>query len=137
AQEEELLFAPGIEQPIRLPRDSSALYLLQRIRDEAHRFAVTYHRQLRTKRNLKSLLDEVDGIGEVRKKALLKAFPTIEAVAGATLHQLEAVPGMNRPVAEAVHRFFKKQNPEVRCDRARSCDLAGGNPAWKGLASHQ
>jgi len=119
AKEEELLFAPGREQPIRLPGDSGALYLLRRIRDEAHRFAVTYHRQLRTKRNLKSLLDEVDGIGGVRKKALLKAFPTIEAVAGATLNQLEAVPGMNRPAAEAVHRFFK-QNPEFRSQNKKT-----------------
>ena len=110
AKEEEILFAPGREQPIRLPRDSGALYLLQRIRDEAHRFAVTYHRQLRTKRNLKSLLDEVEGIGEVRKKALLKAFPTIGAIAGATLDQLGAVPGMNRSSAQAVYSFFGKED---------------------------
>lgn len=110
AKEEELLFGPGLEQPIRLPRDSRPLYLLQRIRDEAHRFAVTYHRQLRTKRNLKSLLDEIEGIGTVRKKALLKAFPTMEAMAGATPGELAAVPGMNRPAAEAVHAFFRKTN---------------------------
>ncbi|MFZ5647860.1 MAG: excinuclease ABC subunit UvrC [Bacillota bacterium] len=110
AKEEELLFTPGREEPIYLPRDSGALYLLQRIRDEAHRFAVTYHRQLRTRRNLKSLLDEIEGIGEARKRALLRAFPTIEAIAGATPEELAAVPGMNRPSAEAVHRFFSKDN---------------------------
>lgn len=111
AKEEELLFSPGNELPIRLPGDSRALYLVQRIRDEAHRFAITYHRQLRTKRNLKSLLDEIEGIGDVRKKALLKAFPTIGAIAGATPEQLAAVPGMNRPAAEAVYEFFKNSEP--------------------------
>ncbi|MFZ5652616.1 MAG: excinuclease ABC subunit UvrC [Bacillota bacterium] len=110
AKEEELLFAPGRDEPIRLPRDSGALHLLQRIRDEAHRFAVTYHRQLRTKRNLKSLLDEIEGIGEVRRRSLLKAFPNIEAIAAATTEELAAVPGMNRPSAEAVHIFFKMNN---------------------------
>ncbi|MFZ5632816.1 MAG: excinuclease ABC subunit UvrC [Bacillota bacterium] len=118
AKEEELLFSPGRELPIRLPGDSRALYLLQRIRDEAHRFAVSYHRQLRAKRNLKSLLDEIDGIGEARKRSLLKAFPTIEALAGATPDELAAVPGMNRPAAEAVYNFFR--NPESRIQNPES-----------------
>jgi excinuclease ABC subunit C len=112
AKEEELLFGPGREKPIRLPAGSKSLYLLQRIRDEAHRFAVSYHRQVRSKRNLKSQLDEVDGIGKVRKRALLRAFPTIEALAGATPGELAAVPGMNRTVAEAVYMYFRKEMPE-------------------------
>lgn len=116
AKEEELLFAPGREEPIRLPGDSGALYLLQRIRDEAHRFAVTYHRQLRTKRNLKSLLDEIEGIGEARRRALLKAFPTMDAIAEATPEDLASVRGMNRPSAEAVHQFFK--NTESRSQKS-------------------
>lgn len=107
AKEEELLFAEGRPDPICLPGDSRALYLLQRVRDEAHRFAVTYHRQLRTRRNLKSLLDEIDGIGEVRRRELLKFFPSIEAISQATLEELAAVPGMNRKSAEAVRKFFE------------------------------
>lgn len=106
AKEEELLFAPDRPEPIRLPRDSRALYLLQRLRDEAHRFAVSYHRQLRTKRNLKSLLEEIEGIGEVRRRELARAYPSIEAIGGASVEELAAVPGMNRRAAEAVARFF-------------------------------
>ncbi|MHB8157169.1 MAG: excinuclease ABC subunit UvrC [Desulfocucumaceae bacterium] len=108
AKEEELLFGPGMDSPLFLPRDSGALYLLQRIRDEAHRFAITYHRLLRTKRNLRSLLDEIEGIGAVRRKALLGAFPSIEAMAGATAGELASIPGMNRPAAAAVYNFFSK-----------------------------
>lgn len=109
AEKEELLFAEGTGEPIILPRDSQALYLLQRLRDEAHRFAVNYHRKLRTKRNLKSLLDEIEGIGPVRRKALLKAFKTIEGIKKAELHELEQVPGMNRKAAEAVYNFFAEE----------------------------
>jgi len=114
AKEEELLFSPGNAEPIRLPRDSRALYMLQRLRDEAHRFAVTYHRQLRTRRNLKSLLDEIEGIGEVRRRALLKAYPGIEAIAAAPVEELAAVPGMNRRAAEEVHRFFSGSGVKKR-----------------------
>ncbi len=114
AKEEDLLFGQGRSDPIRLPGDSGPLHLLQRIRDEAHRFAVSYHRQLRSKRNLRSLLDEVEGIGKVRKKALLKAFPTIEALSAASPGELAAVPGMNRPAAEAVYAFFKNTGDRRR-----------------------
>jgi excinuclease ABC subunit C len=113
AKEEELLFAPGRSEPIRLPRDSRALYLLQRLRDEAHRFAVTYHRQLRTKRNLKSLLDEIEGIGSVRRRELLKSFPSIEAMAGATIEELAGVPAMNKKAAEAVAKFFADEQKNM------------------------
>lgn len=110
AKEEELLFAEDRSEPVRLPAESQALHLVQRLRDEAHRFAVTYHRQLRTKRNLKSLLDEVAGIGPARRRALLKAYPSLQTMARATLAELAAVPGMNRPAAEAVHRFLHGEN---------------------------
>jgi excinuclease ABC subunit C len=106
AKEEELLFAEGRTEPIRLPRDSRALHLLQHLRDEAHRFALNYHRQLRNRRSLKSLLDEIEGIGPVRRRALLRAFPSLEDMARATVEELAAVPGMNRSAARAVYRFF-------------------------------
>lgn len=109
AKEEELVFKPGQELPLRLPIDSKALYLLQRIRDEAHRFAVTYHRQLRTKRNLKSLLDEIEGVGKVRKRALLKAYPTIQSLAEASVDDLAGISGMNRKTALEVARYFKEK----------------------------
>ncbi len=113
AKEEELLFAPDKSEPIRLPRNSRALYVLQRLRDEAHRFAVTFHRQLRTERNLKSLLDEIEGIGDVRRRELLKAFPTMEALAKASVEELAAVQGMNHKVAEAVREFFKQERERL------------------------
>jgi len=77
-------------QSMRLPAGAGLFHLLQRVRDEAHRSAVSYHLQLRIKRNLKSLLDEIESIGEVMKKSLLKVFPNIEAIAGASMDRLRA-----------------------------------------------
>lgn len=102
AKEREEVFVPGRSEPIPLPRDSQGLYLLQRIRDEAHRFAVTYHRGLREKRGLASLLEEIPGIGPKRRQALLKHFGSLEAIRAATVEELAAVPGMTRKVAERV-----------------------------------
>ncbi|GAB6159292.1 excinuclease ABC subunit UvrC [Desulfotomaculum varum] len=110
AKEEELLFAPGRPEAIRLPRESRALQLLQRLRDEAHRFAVTYHRQLRSKRNLKSILDEIEGIGPVRRRELYKAFANLDAIKQASLEELARVPGMNKKAAEAVYLFLREQS---------------------------
>ncbi|AEG61810.1 excinuclease ABC subunit UvrC [Desulforamulus ruminis] len=111
AKEEELLFAPGRPDPIRLPRESKGLQILQRLRDEAHRFAVTYHRKLRTRRNLKSLLDEIDGIGAVRRRELYKAYKNLAAIQQASLEELAKVPGMNMKSAEAVWRYFREECP--------------------------
>lgn len=109
AKEEELIFAPGREQPYYLPRDSKALHLVQRLRDEAHRFAVTYHRQVRDKKTLRSLLDDVEGIGPKRRRELLKAFGSIEEIKKATPEELAAVPGMNNRAARAVYSFFRRE----------------------------
>jgi excinuclease ABC subunit C len=100
AKQEEEIFVPGRPASVLLPRDSQALYLVQRIRDEAHRFAITYHRQLRAKEGVRSILEEIPGIGPARRKALLKHFGSLEGVRQATLEQLLAVPGMTRKVAE-------------------------------------
>ncbi|WP_347490172.1 excinuclease ABC subunit UvrC [Desulfoscipio sp. XC116] len=107
AKEEELVFLPGRSEPVRLPESSPALQMLQRLRDEAHRFAVTYHRQLRGKRNLKSMLEEIDGIGAVRRRELLKAFGSVEKIQSAELEELAAVSSMNRRAAQAVYDFFR------------------------------
>ncbi len=106
AKEDELVFAPDRSEPLPIPRDSQAGYLLQRLRDEAHRFAVTYHRQSRTKEGLKSLLDEIEGIGPRRRRALLTAYPSLDALRAATVEELAAVPSMNRKAAQAVYEFF-------------------------------
>lgn len=102
AKENEWLFREGDPDPIILPRDSHALFLVQRIRDEAHRFAITYHRKLHGQAGMKSLLDEVPGIGPVRKKALLKRFGSVRAIRQASVEELTEVEGMTRAAAEAV-----------------------------------
>jgi excinuclease ABC subunit C len=102
AKQEEELFLPGRSEPLRLPRTSEGLFLLQRIRDEAHRFAISYHRKLRGKQTIISQLDEIPGIGPKRRSALLKKFGSIEAIRAASLEELAAVPSMNRTAAEQV-----------------------------------
>ena len=102
AKENEELFVRGRAAPIMLPRTSQGLFLVQRIRDEAHRFAITYHRSLRGKRSMKSALDDVPGVGPVRKRALLRRFGSLKGIREAELDELSAVPGMSRSSAEAV-----------------------------------
>ncbi|MGD2206949.1 MAG: helix-hairpin-helix domain-containing protein, partial [Anaerolineae bacterium] len=102
AKQEEEIFVPDRIDPVRLPRASEGLYLMQRIRDEAHRFAVTYHRRLRRKRTVTSILDDVPGIGPKRRSALLKHFGSIKAIRQASVEELAAVPSMTRKAAEQV-----------------------------------
>ena len=106
AKQFELIFVEGKSEPVELPRGSQSLYLMQRIRDEAHRFAITYHRKLRRKRNLKSELDNISGIGKKRRADLFKKFGTIQKIKSATLEELLTVPSMNKAAAEALQRFF-------------------------------
>ncbi|MFZ7101311.1 MAG: excinuclease ABC subunit UvrC [Peptococcaceae bacterium] len=106
AKKEEWLFTENQPEPIILPRSSLSLYLLQRIRDEAHRFAITYHRSLRGKRNLASILDDIPGIGEKRKINLLKHFGSFKKIQEASVDELLQVEGVNRKVAEAVHDYL-------------------------------
>ena len=99
----EEVYVPGEADPIRLPRQSEALYLLQRIRDEAHRFAITFHRELRGKRMTTSVLDGISGLGEVRRKRLVKELGGIKAVKAASREDLEALPWLPDSVAHAVY----------------------------------
>ena len=109
AKQFEWIFTEGKSEPVILPPHSQALYLMQRIRDEAHRFAITYHRKLRGKRNLVSVLDHVSGIGPKRRQALWSHFGTLAKIKAATLEELAAAPGMTRPAAQAVYNFFAAQ----------------------------
>ncbi len=99
----EEVFVPGRADPIRIPRQSEALYLLQRIRDEAHRFAITYHRQLRGKRMTKSVLDDVPGLGPTRRKRLVKELGSVKAVKEASVDELRALSWLPDAVADAVY----------------------------------
>ena len=109
AKREEEIFCEGESEPVILPRDSQALFLIQRIRDEAHRFAITYHRKLRGKRNLVSVLDHIEGIGPKRRQLLYEHYGTIDRIREAAAEAMAALPGMNRPAAEAVYNFFQAQ----------------------------
>jgi excinuclease ABC subunit C len=102
AKREEEIFISGRSEPVILPRKSHALFLVQRIRDEAHRFGVTYHRKLRGQQAIKSSLDDIEGIGPKRRRALLAKFGSLAAIRQATIEELAAVPGMNRRAAEDI-----------------------------------
>jgi excinuclease ABC subunit C len=99
----EEVYLPGRAEPVRIPRQSEALYLLQRVRDEAHRFAVSYHRQLRGKRMTTSVLDGIPGLGETRRKRLTKELGGVGAVKKASLEELRALTWLPDAVADAVH----------------------------------
>lgn len=114
AKREEEIFLPHQSTSILLDRDSAALHLIQRIRDEAHRFAITFHRKLRGKRNLVSVLDHVEGIGPKRRQALWKTFKTMEAMKAASVEELAAVEGMNGAVAQTLYDFFRMELPEKK-----------------------
>ena len=100
AKEEEALFQPGKEKPLMLPRNSQGLYLLQRIRDEAHRFAITAHRNLRSKKGMASQLDSIAGIGPARRKALIKKFGSVEKIRQASSEELREVQGVTEEIAK-------------------------------------
>jgi excinuclease ABC subunit C len=98
----EEVWQPGEAYPVILPRTSEALYLLQRVRDEAHRFAITFHRQKRSTAMTRSALDDIPGLGETRRKALLAHFGSLKRLRAASVEDVEAVPGIGRRTAEAI-----------------------------------
>ena len=106
----EEVFVEGESESIILEHHTPELQLLQQIRDEAHRFAITYHRRLRGKRNLESVLDHIEGIGPKRRKALYKHFGNLDAMRVAELEELESVEGMNKKAALAVYEFFRRNS---------------------------
>jgi excinuclease ABC subunit C len=108
AKKQEEVYFPGRSDPALLPRRSDALYLLQRVRDEAHRFAVTFHRKRRAKRTLKSGFEDLPNVGAARRKKLLEHFGSFDGVKNATLEQLQAVPGIPKNVAAAVHQVLHR-----------------------------
>jgi excinuclease ABC subunit C len=112
AKEHEEIFKPGRRVPLRLNPASPALLLLQRIRDEAHRFAITYHRQRRRKRGLASQLDEIPGIGPVRRRALLKTLGSLDAIQKASEEVLMEVPGISDVLASEIRMYFDQQRKE-------------------------
>jgi excinuclease ABC subunit C len=102
AKQEEEIFFPHRSEPLRLARHSQGLYLIQRIRDEAHRFAITSHRARRTKQGMASALDSIPGVGPAKRKNLLLHFGSVDKIRVATLDELESVPGIHRALAETI-----------------------------------
>ena len=102
AKQQEEIFMPGRETAILLPRHSQGLYLLQRIRDEAHRFAITAHRTKRTRLGMASRLDNIPGIGPARRKALITHFGSVEGILNAQPQEIASLPGINQELAEQI-----------------------------------
>ena len=100
------MFLPGRKNPLFLPANAPGWLLLLRLRDEAHRFAITYHRKRARKEMVASVLDQVPGIGPVRRKRLLQHFPNIEALKAANVEEIAALPGFNSKVAQALRDWL-------------------------------
>jgi excinuclease ABC subunit C len=113
AKKFEEVFVPGRSEPVRVPRGSEALFMLQRIRDEAHRFANTFHRELRAKRMVSSSLDGIPGLGEARAKRLVKVLGGVNAVKRASLADLQELTWLPQAVAEAIHARFHSSSVET------------------------
>lgn len=114
----ERVFLPGQKNPVVLRQNTSELHLLARLRDEAHRFAITFHRKLRRERNFRSVLEEIPGIGEKRKRALLGYFGSLKRIRGATAEDLAQLEGFNAQLAERVQQFLAAQAPELEAREA-------------------
>ncbi len=114
----EEVWLPGQDEPVILPRTSEGLYLLQRVRDEAHRFAITYHRQKRSRSMVESVLDGVSGLGETRRKALLRHFGSLKRLRAATVDEIMEVPGVGRRTAETVAAALAGESAPVAFDPA-------------------
>ncbi len=112
AKREEEIYVPGLSEPVRLPRSSEGLKLLQRVRDEAHRFAITYHRTRRHNETFRSVLDDIPGIGAAKRRALLTSFGSAQAVGTASAEDLGAVKGIGSKDIERIFEFFTNRPPE-------------------------
>ena len=108
AKREEEIFFPGKSEPVRLSRDSAALHLLQRVRDEAHRFAVNYHRKLRSRRLTHSMLDDIEGVGPERRKALLQHFGSPGEIKKANISKLKEVEGISGKTARKIYDYLRE-----------------------------
>ena len=132
---EERVFLPNRKDPIVLPRNSTALFVLVRIRDEAHRFAITYNRELRRRARLRSVLDDIEGIGPVRRRELLRHFGSLRRIREASLPQLASVKGVNAELAAEIRKHLdlmtalldQEERVEREEDRVAAEYLDAGN----------
>ena len=113
AESEDWIYLPDSDEPIVLPRNSAPLHLIERLRDEAHRFAISYHRNLRSRSALYSRLDAIEGVGDKRKRALFDAFITVDRIASASVDEIASVKGIPHSLAETVYAHFHTEKPAV------------------------
>ncbi|MBX9361783.1 excinuclease ABC subunit UvrC [Streptomyces massasporeus] len=128
----EEVWLPGDDDPVILPRTSEGLYLLQRVRDEAHRFAITYQRAKRSKRFRSSPLDDVPGLGETRKQALLKHFGSLKKLRSATIDQICEVPGIGRKTAETIAVALARSAPAAPAVNTATGEIMEEEPGTMG-----
>jgi len=130
----ERVFLPGQKNPVVLRQNTSELHLLARLRDEAHRFAITFHRKLRRERNFRSMLEEIPGIGDKRKRGLLSHFGSLKRIRAASAEEIAEVEGFNLQLAERVQRFLAAQSAEAEAHEAAEggAELDGGAPPEAG-----
>jgi excinuclease ABC subunit C len=121
----ERVFLPGQKNPLVLRQNTSEMFLLQRLRDEAHRFAITFHRKLRRERNFRSVLEEIPGIGDKRKRALLAHFGSLKRIRAAGIEEIAGVPGFNAQLGERVHRFLSAEGA-AKAAEAEAREAASG-----------
>jgi excinuclease ABC subunit C len=107
---EEKIFHPQYREPLQLEKQSPLLHLLDRIRDEAHRFAITYHKKMRSKETIKSVIGNIGGIGKVRERELLRHFGSVEAIKKASIDDLTKAPRMDERLAQKVYAFFREDD---------------------------
>ncbi|MFE9447569.1 excinuclease ABC subunit UvrC [Streptomyces sp. NPDC006739] len=132
----EEVWLPGDDDPVVLPRTSEGLYLLQRVRDEAHRFAITYQRAKRAKRFRSSPLDEVPGLGDTRKQALLKHFGSLKKLRSATIDQICEVPGIGRKTAETIAAALAQAAPAAPAVNTATGEIMEEEPGTMGSGGH-
>lgn len=133
---QERVYVPGRSDPLDLPQDSAESLFLQRVRDEAHRFANTYHRELRRKRNLLTGLEEIPGVGEKRRKALIRHFGSLQALKRATQEEILSVAGMTRATAEATFVFLHgAKGPKPESDSPRQEESRTHGPRTEGAGN--
>jgi excinuclease ABC subunit C len=118
ARSPERVFLPGRKDPVVLRQNSAELFLLARLRDEAHRFAIAFHRKLRRTRNFQSVLEEIPGVGAGRRRTLLRHFGSLKRVKEATVEELAAVEGFGPGQAAKVHAFFHAAGAEAPAEEA-------------------
>jgi excinuclease ABC subunit C len=131
---EERVFVPNRKDPIVLPKNSTALFLLVRIRDEAHRFAITYNRELRRRARMRSVLDDIEGIGPVRRRALLRHFGSLRRIREASPAEIAAVKGLNAEVAATIRRHLDEMAALLDGEEGGEATDGGTPPGEKALA---